>query len=100
MDFKKAFDTVPHMRLLNKLEGYGIRGNVLTWVKSFLENRTQFVKINNSQSSYMPVTSGVPQGSVLGPTLFIYFINDLPSVTHLTTKIFADDTKLYASVTK
>ena len=99
MDFKKAFDTVPHVRLIRKLEGYGIRGNILNWIKSFLDNRKQFVKINNSSSSQLSITSGVPQGSVLEPTLFIYFINDLPNVTNLNTKIFADDTKVYNSVT-
>ena len=98
MNFKETFDTVPHVRLLRKLEGYGVKGEILNWVKAFLENRQQFVKINNSSSKNLPVTSGVPQGSVLGPTLFIYFINDLPLVTNLTTKIFADDTKLFTSI--
>ena len=95
LDFRKAFDTVPHERLLNKLYGYGVRGNLLHWVKHFLSDRSQFVSINDECSSNIPVTSGVPQGSVLGPTLFIYFINDLPQVASSSLKIFADDTKAY-----
>ena len=99
MDFRKAFDTVPHQRLINKLKGYNINGPILQWIKSFLSDRTQFVKINNSCSKRLDVTSGVPQGSVLGPTLFIYFINDLPnSAINTPMKIFADDTKVYKSI--
>ena len=99
MDFRKAFDTVPHQRLLNKLKGYNINGPILNWISSFLSERYQFVKINNSQSSRLKVTSGVPQGSVLGPTLFIYFINDLPNMSYNSSvKIFADDTKVYNEI--
>ena len=99
MDFRKAFDTVPHQRLLTKLKNYNINGPILSWITSFLNNRSQFVKINNSVSESLTVTSGVPQGSVLGPTLFIYFINDLPNVVQNSSiKIFADDTKVYNSV--
>ena len=99
MDFRKAFDTVPHQRLLNKLKGYNINGPILNWISAFLSDRYQYVKINNSQSSMLKVTSGVPQGSVLGPTLFIYFINDLPNMsTNSHMKIFADDTKVYNEI--
>ena len=98
LDFRKAFDTVPHERLLNKLHGYGVRGNVLNWVRDFLSDRSQFVSINDQMSSKINVTSGVPQGSVLGPTLFIYFINDLPQVANTFFKIFADDTKAYLPI--
>ena len=99
MDFRKAFDSVPHKRLLNKLKGHNIKGPILNWITSFLSNRTQFVKINNSVSEKLDVTSGVPQGSVLGPTLFIYYINDLPNVVdNSSIKIFADDTKVYKAI--
>ena len=95
MDFRKAFDSVPHERLVTKLEGYGVKDNILSWVKDFLSDREQYVSINGVNSNTLPVTSGVPQGSVLGPTLFIYFINDLPLVTNLPMNIFADDTKAF-----
>ena len=98
MDFKKAFDTVPHTRLIKKLNNYGVQGKLLEWIQSFLEDRSQHVKVNNAKSEEQPVTSGVPQGSVLGPTLFIYFINDLPKESIVSTKIFADDTKVYTEI--
>ena len=98
LDFKKAFDSVPHKRLLSKIKGYGIEGKALKWVEEFLKDRKQFVCINGNASEKSPVTSGVPQGSVLGPTLFIYFINDLPNEVKCKLKIFADDTKAYAEV--
>ena len=98
LDFRKAFDSVPHKRLLTKLKGYGIKGNVLLWVEDFLKDRTQYVSINGKSSERAPVTSGVPQGSVLGPTLFIYFINDLPEEVKCNLKIFADDTKAYTQI--
>ena len=98
LDFRKAFDTVPHERLLNKLHGYGVRGQLLDWIRDFLKDRSQYVTINDKSSSKIPVTSGVPQGSVLGPTLFIYFINDLPSLITIFIKIFADDTKAYLPI--
>ena len=98
LDFRKAFDTVPHRRLLSKLHGYGIRGQVLKWVDDFLSGRQQYVSVNGKHSDFVDVTSGVPQGSVLGPILFIYFINDLPDVIKCISKIFADDTKAYQEI--
>ena len=98
LDFRKAFDTVPHERLISKLSGYGIQGNLLQWIRDFLSDRSQYVTINNNSSDTIPVSSGVPQGSVLGPTLFIYFINDMPDVVATLLKIFADDTKTYQPI--
>ena len=90
---------MPHGRLITKLKGYGIGGKLLAWIQDFLNNRTQFVTIKDTHSDEIPVTSGVPQGSVLGPTLFIYYINDMPTEVECGVKIFADDTKLYSTVT-
>ena len=97
LDFSKAFDTVPHQRLLSKLKAYGIQNNMLSWIESFLSERKQRVRVNAAYSDYAPVTSGIFQGSILGPLLFIIFINDLPNDTSCPCKIFADDTKLYNS---
>ena len=100
LDFSKAFDTVPHERLIQKLRSYGIGGNLLSWVQDFLRDRTQYVTVNGHSSSTAAVTSGVPQGSVLGPVLFIYYINDMPAekIANLL-KIFADDTKASTPIT-
>ena len=98
MDLKKAFDLLPHDILLSKLKKVGIRGSELKWFGSYLKNCTQFVNIGNSRSSTKETSSGVPQGSVLGPILFIIFFNDLPICCRLLTLIFADDTTLLASV--
>ena len=97
LDFRKAFDQVPHLRLLKKLEAYGITGFLLKWVTSFLQDRQQWVRVGNSVSPGTGVLSGIPQGSILGPVLFTIFINDLPNCVQSYCRIFADDTKVYNS---
>jgi len=99
-DFEKAFDKVPHQRLLSKLYSYGINSSLIAWIKSFLCSRVQCVKINSCLSDYKSVLSGIPQGSVLGPLLFVIFINDLPLECSDMCKsfLFADDAKLYKHI--
>jgi len=102
VDFQKAFDSVSHQKLITKLEGYGICGDLLQWIRAFLSNRTQVVNISGFMSEIVYITSGVPQGSVLGPTLFLLFINDIEDIlfdTSVCMKLFADDVKLYSSFT-
>ena len=97
-DYSKAFDSVSHSKLLHKLDGLGIGQTVLGWLKDFLSGRQQRVRVGESFSHWVEVKSGVPQGSVLGPALFLAFINDLPeNITGGNIKLFADDAKIYRS---
>ena len=96
IDLKKAFDTVNHKILLTKLEHYGVRGVALEWFASYLTGRKQFVSFNGESSDLKEISCGVPQGSVLGPLLFLLYINDLPNVSEkLNFFLFADDTNIY-----
>ena len=98
LDFSKAFDKVPHGRLLYKLHQYGIRGNFLWWIRNWLTERKQRVVINGLSSDWSDVLSGVPQGSVLGPLLFLIFINDIDDDILSRLLAFADDMKLFNSL--
>ena len=99
LDFSKAFDKVNHEKILYKLHRLGVRGQTLTWIKNFLDDRTQTVVLNGSSSDSIPVSSGVPQGSVLGPLLFLAYINDLPENISSKIRLFADDTAIYLTLT-
>ena len=95
LDFQKAFDTVPHKRLMVKLQTYGISSVILNWINAFLDGQTQRVIVNGIAPRKEVVLSGVPQGSVLGPRLFVLYINDLPEILVSHCMMFADDTKSF-----
>ena len=96
--FSKAFDKVNHFKLLYKLQVHGVQSNTLRWIESFLVGRSQTVVLDGESSGELPVLSGVPQGSVFGPTLFLLYINDLPENVQSQVCLFADDTAVYLTM--
>ena len=99
LDFSKAFDTVPHQRLLTKLQYYGINNKIYHWISNWLTKRSQRVLVNGSSSSYVPVISGVPQGTVLGPLMFLLYINDInKNIISSKLGLFADDCVIYKTI--
>ena len=100
MDFKKAFDSINHDILLRKLHFYGFHGKIYQWIKSYLSNRSQYIKLEETESSLQNIDFGVPQGSILGPLLFLIFINDMPNCSDLIFFcLFADDSNLFINAT-
>jgi ribonuclease P/MRP protein subunit RPP40 len=98
LDYQKAFDCVPHKRLIQQVRSFGITGPALNWIAAFLSGRKQKVRVNGSESSWAPVLSGIPQGSILGPILFSLFVNDIPGQVKSLISMFADDTKIYTAL--
>ena len=98
-DFMKAFDTVPHRRLINVLEYYGIDDPILSWINDFLTDRRQKIVVNGVASKWHQVTSGIPQGSVLGPVLFVVYINTMVEESGVSdVYLYADDTKIFNEI--
>ena len=97
-DFTKAFDHVLHAKLLQKIKSVGIVGNTCVWIRSFLKDRSQKLRVDDAYSSSAKVKSEIPQGSVLGPILFIIFIDDMPDIIESTCQMFADDAKIFCKV--
>ena len=99
MNFQKAFDTVPHKRVISKLDSFDIRKEIINWIEAFLTDRKQKLAVNGKESRWYKVTSGIPQGSVLGPLLFDLYINDLPELTNSDKFLFADDINIFGTIT-
>jgi len=98
LDYWKAFDSIPHKRLQEKLKLFGLNAKLVAWITEFLKNRRMRVRVHRSFSNWAEVFSGVPQGSVLGPLLFLLFVNDLPSVIKSHIRMFADDMKIWCTI--
>ena len=98
LDFQKSFDSIPHKRLIRKLAAYGVTGKMLRWIETFLTDRKQRVCVKGSLSNWEDVLSGIPQGSLLGPTLFVVFINNMPDEITSLSKMFADDAKVFRQI--
>ena len=99
LDFSKAFDKVPHQHLLHKLSYYGITGKTKEWIRGFLTGCSQCVAVDGEESEWCPVISGVPQGSVMGPVLFLNFINDITDCISSNMRLFAEDSVIYRKIT-
>ena len=98
MDFQKAFDTVSHKRLINKLDSYNIRKEIINWTEAFLTDRKQKVAVNGKESKWHNVTSGIPPGLVIGPLLFVLYLNDPPEQTKSDTFLFTDNIKIFRTI--
>ena len=99
LDFSKAFDKVSHRKLLHKIDFYGVRGKTNAWISGFLDHRLQRVLVNGKASSSTDVLSGIPQGTVLGPLLFLLYINDIATNIQSPMRLFADDSLVYREIT-
>ena len=99
LDLMKAFDTIHHKRLVDKLKSYGIEYYTLRWIQAFLSDHIQQVNVNGTNSEWANITSGIPQGSVLGPILFVLYITDLPENIVSNVYMFVDDTKIFKTIT-